>query len=303
MSVKRSPIKSNNTKSTPIKYGSDSSLHLTENTEQPENNITRRIKRRPDSDLSDCTHITMTELKSMLDDLQIKQEAKYDEIKCSMDAIMKQNDEIKASMVFLSEKYDNVLSNLKKTQEENINHKKYIKTLETQMEQFEKKSRASSVELRNIPKSETETKQNLIELTKSIGATINVPINDSDIRDIYRLKIKDKTNSPIIVDFNSIITKEKLIKSTIEYNKEKHADQRLNTTMLKIQGPPKPVYVAESLTKKVKYLYYLSRLYAKENKYESCWTSYGKVYLRCTKKDQRIWVESEEALETLKKGI
>lgn len=236
----------------------------------------------------------------MFEDLQSKQEAKFDTLKSTMDAIVKQNEEIKTSMNLLSDKYDDILSDMKQLQRENSNSKNHIKALEAQLELLEKKSRACSVELRNIPKLESETKESLIELTKDIGSIIKTPIIDSDIRDVYRMKIKDKTNGPIIVDFNSTCIKENLIKSTITYNKEKPADQRLNTTSLKIHGPAAPIYIAESLTKKAKRLHYLARVFAKGNNYDSCWTSYGKVYLRRNKTDQRVCIDSEESLEILK---
>lgn len=302
MSVARTPP-SGSQKSTPVHYGSDSALHCRDNQDKSDFTINRRFKRRLD-DPSDCnTNITLSELKYMFEDWQNQQEAKFVTLKSSMDAIIKQNEEIKSSMKLLSDKYDDILSDMKKLRQENSNNKSHIKTLETQLEHLEKKSRSCSIELRNIPKIESETKQSLIDLTKNIGAVLNTPIHDSDIRDVYRMIIKDKPNGPVIVDFNSTFIKENIIKSTITYNKEKSADKRLNTSTLKINGPAKPIYVAESLTKKVKRLHYLARVFAKENNYDSCWTSYGKVYLRRNKTDQRVCVNSEETLENLKSSF
>ncbi|KAJ8704251.1 hypothetical protein PYW08_012975 [Mythimna loreyi] len=128
----------------------------------------------------------------MFEDFQSKQEEKLEALKSTMDAIKKQNEEIKTSMIFLSDKYDEILSSMDKLQHENTSNRDRIKILEAQSDQFDLESRAGSVELRNIPEIESETKQSLINLTKNIGAIINTPIHDSDIRDVYRIKIKDK---------------------------------------------------------------------------------------------------------------
>ena len=298
-SVPRTPPKSGCQKSTPVHYGSDSALHSLEKQEQPDFGITRRFKRRLD-DSSDSTNVTLSDLRIMFEDFHSKQEGKFEALKSTMDAIKTQNEEIKTSMMLLSDKYDDILSSMKKLQHENGKNKNRIKDLEAQLEQLDLKSRAGSIELRNVPKIESETKQSLINLTKTIGAIINTSIQDSDIRDVYRMKIKEKPNGPIIVNFNSTVTKENVMRSTVIYNKIKPADQRLNSTILKIPGPTKPIYVAESLTKTVRRLHYLAREFAKGNNYESCWTSYGKVYLRRNKTEERVRIDSEETLENLK---
>ncbi|CAG4993141.1 unnamed protein product [Parnassius apollo] len=163
-----------------------------------------------------------------LDEMNKFQDAKFASLESSMNALSKQNDEIKDTVIHLSAKYDDVLNNLKKLQQENDFFKNRIKTLEGKLEQFEKNARSTTVEIRNVPISESKGKENLIEFTKKFGTVINVPIQDSKIRDVFRMKLENKPNGPIIVDFTSTVKREKVIKATRTYNKM-NTGQRLST--------------------------------------------------------------------------
>lgn len=112
--------------------------------------------------------------------------------------------------------------------------------------------------------------------------------------------MKGKPQSPIIVNLNSTLKKGNIITAARTFNKNKKPVDRLNTSSLKMDGPATPIYVAESLTKKAKHLHYLARIFAKDYKYESCWTSYGKVYIQRNKEESRILIDGEETLEKLK---
>ncbi|KAJ8704355.1 hypothetical protein PYW08_013079 [Mythimna loreyi] len=41
-----------------------------------------------------------------------------------------------------------------------------------------------------------------------------------------------------------------------------------------------PIFVSESLTSKMKKLYYLARDFAKQNGYAYHWTAHGKIYIK-----------------------
>ncbi|CAB3259213.1 unnamed protein product [Arctia plantaginis] len=112
----------------------------------------------------------------------------------------------------------------------------------------------------------SESKQNLVDVTKQIGSVVGVPVQDVDIRDVYRFKLKDNSDGPIIVELNTKIKKENFIESTITYNKGKGSDSRLNTEHLKMNGPIKPIYVAKALTKRTKHLQFLARVFKKNHK-------------------------------------
>lgn len=301
MSTPRTPSKGI-TKITPLThYGSDSALYTLESQENIDHNITKRCKRRL-NDPSNTPDITLLDLMTRMDDIMKQQDARFASLESSINSLSSQSEEIKDTVIHLSEKYDDVLRNLNKLEQENNFFKNRIKTLETKVDQLEKNARSTTVEFRNVPETESENKENLLELTKKIGTAINVPIQDSDIRDVFRMKLKNKPTGPIIVDFTSTLKREKIIRATRTYNKA-NSEQRLSTTTLKMDGPTKPIYVAESLTATARRLHYLARVFAKNHNYENCWTSFGKVYLKRNQNGPRLLVSREEDIENLKKSI
>lgn len=301
MSLQRTPTKGSSKLISPTQFGSDPALYTPESQQHIDLNVTKRNKRRFDDDPS-TVDITLSDLLAKIDELKNQQDHKFTSLETAMKDLTNQNSDIKESMMLLSEKYDDVLSNLKSIQQENSALKSHIKTLETKLDQFEKKSRSTMIEIRNVPVTEIENKDNLVEVAKKIGTIINVPILDSDIRDVYRVKSKDKPSGPIVVDFTSTIKREKFISATGTYNKS-NREKRLNSTNLNLAGPEKPIYVAESLTASVRRLHYQARLFAKKHNFEHCWTSFGKVYLKRKDNQPRLRINCEEDLTILEKSI
>ncbi|CAG4972263.1 unnamed protein product [Colias eurytheme] len=302
MSCSRTPPTNISLKSAPQHHGSDPSLNTTGKKESGDFNITKRFKRKCD-EISDDTRSTMVDLRNMLDDLKTQQELKYESIKTFMDNISKQNQEIKASIQLMSDKYDEVLEDVKKIQLENKQYKIRINNLEAKLEQWEINSRSSCVELKNIPVADTENKNTLIEITKKICSSVKVDVQESEIRDVFRMKLKNRPNGPIVVDFNSTLKKDGFIKSVRKYNKERDPDQRLSTATLNLKGPVKPIFVADFLTPKARKLFFLAKEFMKAENYESCWTSYGRVYLRQKASEPRIRIDNESDIDALKRRI
>ncbi|KAL4703897.1 hypothetical protein ACJJTC_013074, partial [Scirpophaga incertulas] len=237
MSVSRTPPKTGTKLTSPSQFGSDPALYTSESGQHTDSKIVKRTKRRF-NDPANTDDITLSDLLSRMDEIKNQQDSKFNSLESSLKELTHQNTDIKESMILLSEKYDDVL-----------------------------------LEIRNIPVNNTEKKENLIEITKKIGTVINVPISDSDIRDIYRINQKGKPTGPIIVNFTSTLKCEKVIGATGIYNKA-NRDKRLSTTDVNIPGPAKPIYVAESLTASVRRLHYQTRLFAKNHNFAHCWTSF-----------------------------
>ncbi|CAG5025134.1 unnamed protein product [Parnassius apollo] len=301
MSVARTPTKNSSKSISPTHYGSDSAIYTLESHEHNiDVNIKKRSKRRLNNPPS-TSDLTLADLMVRLDEMNKLQDAKFASLESSMNALSKQNDEIKDTVIHLSAKYDDVLNNLKKLQQENDFFKNRIKTLEGKLEQLEKNARTTTVEIRNVPMSESEDKENLIEFTKKFGTVINVPIQDSEIRDVFRMKLKNKPNGPIIVDFTSTVKREKVIKATRTYNKMNTG--RLSTASFNMDGAAKPIYVSEHLTASTRHLFYLARMFANKHNYENCWTSFGKVYLKRNQNESRIHVSCQEDIVNLQKNI
>lgn len=132
------------------------------------------------------------------------------------------------------------------------------------------------------------------------GSVLNIPVQTSDIWNIYRVPSKSTSaNMPVIVEFTTTIMKENFLQSVKNYNR-KNSRNKLNSLHLKIEGPELPIYISENLTSNGRRLYSAARKFASEQKFDFCWTSNGRVYLRKKEGDPLRRIEFESDLEKIK---
>ncbi|XP_053614038.1 uncharacterized protein LOC128677315 [Plodia interpunctella] len=267
--------------------GSDSALNKHEN-------VTVRPKRKFVSEEESSMRDFMQEMKNMFVTFEESQNQKYAYLQSTLNEIKEKNLEIANSLDFLSQKYDEIILKVSKLEADSKNSQSHIQGLEAKIEHLERKARLCAVEIRNIPKiNPNETKEDLCKTAQIIGEAVDVQIKSEEIKDIYRLSSKQESAKPIVVEFTTLLKKDKLLSSIKSYNRQ-NGNNKLNTTILKMSCPDRPIYVSEALTFKAKRLYYLAREYAKINDYQFCWTSNGTVQLRKRENGPIIRINSEE---------
>ena len=219
-------------------------------------------------------------------------------IQVTIKDIQTQNNDIIKSMDFISKQYEEIKDKMIKLETEKQSHLAYIQTLEMKLENLERSQKHTSVEIRNVPVQNNETKNDLLALVKNIGAATSVNIEDNQIRDVFRLNQKKGGNKAIIADFSSVPIKEKILASVKTYNRN-HTTNKLNTSHLNLNGEPKPVYISECLTQKARKIFHLARDFSNNNGYKFCWTAHGKIFLRKTIGGQSYRIDSENDLDRL----
>ncbi|KAH9644272.1 hypothetical protein HF086_003771 [Spodoptera exigua] len=203
---------------------------------------------------------------------------------------------------FLSEKYDEFLNRINILERERNSYLERINSLQSKVDLLERTSRASMIEIRNVPKQEAENKTTLSNIVKTVGEVLSYPIADSDIRDVIRTmpKKNDQNASPILVEFTTVNMKDNVIKKTREFNK-KHKTNKINTTHLKLAGLPKPIYIAESLTTSAKQIYYHARQMVSNKEIHSSWTSFGRIFIKTTDSSKPLRIDNLENLRKFRK--
>lgn len=200
-------------------------------------------------------------------------------IQDSIDGIIQQNSEIMKSMEFISKQYEEMRTTLIEMETEKRSHLAYIQTLEAKVENLERSQKQASLEIRNVPIQKNETKDDLIKLVQKVGLVTEIRVDEIQIKDVFRLAADKKGNRPILVNFSSVLLKEKILTAVKTHNR-KNQGNKFNTTQLQLGGQPHPIYIVESLTQNAKKIFYLAREFGKKNKFEFCWTAHGKVFLR-----------------------
>ncbi|CAG9785985.1 unnamed protein product [Diatraea saccharalis] len=238
----------------------------------------------------------MTEMKGLFSEFKAQQDDKLDKICSVIEEIKTQNSEIRSSMEFLSNKYDSMLDQLNTLRQETANNKVYIESLENKIEKYERSSRSTCVEIRNIPVIKSETKPTLLKTLTEIGNIINVSIQPLEVKDVFRINNKNHETKTIIVEFTNVFTRDRILNGYKNFNK---SNGRLNTEHLKFSGTTKPIFISENLTAKMKRLFYLTRVFASSNEYKYCWTANGKIVIREKEGSTLHWIKDESDLQKL----
>lgn len=267
-------------------------------------NVTMRkkdITKHLDDDALCCEDTdVLTQVKQMISTFTKKWDTRFQKLEEAIDSIRQQNTGLAKSVDLISEKHDEILGRISKLETEKKENQRIICLLEERVESVERKMRNTGLEVRNIQRNKSETKETLCSIIIKLGQILNIKIKNSDIRDIYRINSKDKSD-PIIIEFTTVFLKEKVLKETKTFNKNKNKTEKLNSNHLQLNQSTKPVYISETLTNKTQRLFFLSRTFQKNYNYSFCWTAHGTVYLRKDISSPHIKIVSEEQLEILRK--
>lgn len=221
-----------------------------------------------------------------------------EKISSAMDEIKAQNLAMQSSVEFVANKFDSIQSQIDKLESDRNKNLQYIQVLEQKLEQLERHRRSTCVEIKNIPHRTGETKSSLLSQLVPLASVLNTPIDPQYVKDIFRINTRDPNNKTIIVEFNSVLTKELLIRKYRDYNKTNRTS-KLNTEALGISGPRNPVFISENLSPQMKRLHYITKEFARSNGFQHCWVTNGKIFLRRQEGAGVILVNSEQDLKNL----
>lgn len=177
----------------------------------------------------------------------------------------------------------------KKSCEKNV----IIQKLEERIEYLERNLNSPAIEIRNLPKKDKETTDDLKNILQATCKALNIELQAFEPKEIYRTE--NKTNDgPIIVRFSSSITKNQVLSEVKKYNK-RNPGKKFNASLIGATNQM-PVYISELLNQKTKKLFFISRKFAKENGIKYCWTANGKIFMRKTDGTRYVTIKMEEDL-------
>lgn len=213
--------------------------------------------------------------------------------------IQKSNSEIEMSITSLKAQYEDVECKIERLEIDSRETKEHIVALENQLEELRQHTRSSSIEIRNVPNKENETERDLITIVKKLGTTLDINIQEQDIRDTYRRPGKPGTPRAIVAEFASVQVKNNLLTSVRRWNRSKAGSERLNRGHIGDHGDIKPIYVDEHLPYSMRKLFFQTREFAKKNDFKFCWISQGRVLLRKDQNTKYIHIKSEKCISNI----
>lgn len=214
-------------------------------------------------------------------------------------SITKSNSDIEKSLNSMSDQITSIEDKINHIDQERAVISSQFSALEDRISKLDRQLIKSSVELRNVPKELTDTKQAMFQLVLKLSNSLHLNIQQEDVRDVTRLPSKrENPTTAIIIEFNNTLSKSIFLKKIKDYNKA-NPTNKFNSSHVGLADGKSPVYVSELLSPAEKKLFHASRKFAEKAKYDFCWTSEGRVFLRQNDKTQYIIVKNEEHLNQI----
>ncbi|XP_063363600.1 uncharacterized protein LOC134652358 [Cydia amplana] len=234
---------------------------------------------------SGCQQKDISDLKDTVKDIRHS----TNNIEASLDDLHLENQELRKQITELE-------NHIKEDRE-------HIAFLEEKLDEMQCMSRKSNFEIKNVPRKENESKQDLVEMVTTLSETIDCKVTKSDINDIYRVRYKNSAqkNAPIVVETNSTLLKNDFLKMAKSYNVRNKSKLCAKHLGLKTQEDT-PIFLSENLTSKAARLHFLARDLSRSKNYKYCWTSYGKVYVRKSDQSPIILIKHEDQVHHLLQG-
>lgn len=243
------------------------------------------------------------EIKSMIEALWSAQRQETKNIPVTLKEIHQSNLNIEKSISLLTAQNEELSKKVSQLESKAKEDRDHIILLEEKIENLQMGSRKSNLEIKNVPRRNNETKEDLVDMVVCLSSSIGSTLNKSDIKDVYRVRGKknDSVSTPIIVETASTIIKTEILKLCKTFNttkKNKLCAKHLGHRVLE----DTPVFVSEQLTAKGARLHFLARDLVKTGKYKFCWTAYGRVYVRKSENSPIITIKKEAQVHQLLTG-
>lgn len=269
----------------------------------------RNKRPRPD-DIKDQLNEFKNEIKEMISSIMKAGESERTllrkdiaDIKIKIQEVSNTNTDIEKSIDYMSKQFDDAITKVGILEKEAIENRAQIQILQDKIENLERTSFKSAIEVRNVPAKEKETVNDLTTTIINTGKALDLHIQKSDIRDCWRLPGKQGSNRTILAEFTTVSTKTKFLQQARSFNLKRANEDKLNTEHVGIAGKRMPIYVSEHLTSSSRGLFYLTREFARDQKYKFCWTSHGRIFLRKEEGSKQILIRGEKCLRDLKAQI
>ncbi|KAJ8730196.1 hypothetical protein PYW07_017234 [Mythimna separata] len=257
-------------------------------------------RRRREDELEELKEDMINIIKSML----LVQENELKKITPTLMEIKRTNSNIESSVAYLTAQNEELKKKMEQMECQAKKDKEYITILEEKVEDLQRGSRKSNLEIKNVPKKLQETKEDLINMVLCLTKNINCEIAKRDIKDIYRIKGKRQgaTNTPIIVEISSSLLKTDILKMCKAHNVKQKVKLCAKHLGFK-NNEDTPIFVSEQLTAKGARLHFLARDLVKSKGYKYCWTAYGKIYVRKNDESPTYIIKSEAQIQALMQEI
>lgn len=237
---------------------SDSDVHsISQQDLTPTNFVSQRGKRKREDEFTS----EFEEMKALIANVIASQEKEFKKNATILKEIQHTNHNIENSIAFLTAQNEDFRKKIESLEAQVKEDKSYITVLESKVEDMQKDRRKANFEIKNAPKKEKETKEDLIDMVVCLSKNIGCELSKNNITDIYRIRGKKNSaqNTPIIVETSSALLKNEVIKLSKAFN-IKHKTKLCAKHLGHRTSEDTPIFISEHLTAKAARLYFLDEM-------------------------------------------
>lgn len=252
-----------------------------------------------------------SELMAMMSGFMASQNTRLDtleshikEVKTQNVSIHTTNQDIERAMTVMTGDIKTIESKISSLERERKSFSEDLAIIGEKIQDIEKSAIKTSIEIRNVPKKNKESKEDLFGYAVKLCQELSCSTRQADIRDVYRLPSKrENKNASVVIEMNNTLCKSRLLKSIKTFNTQ-NPTNNLNTGHLGMTGAPQEgIFASEHLTPQTKRLLFLAREFKKTAGYQYVWTTNGRVYLRKKEGAQYILIKNEAQITELQKSL
>lgn len=272
----------------------------------PPNYISSRFKRKRVDEVTidkvqEMTLNIKNDMTEIINKMVESQNSQINTILTALKEIHHTSSAIQTTITYLSEENTELKAKLEKMEIQSKKDREQIILLENKLEENQRIERKSNIEIRNVPLNGKEKKKDLLQMVLTLAETLEVKLQRSEIKDIIKTKKQKQEGSTIIVELTNTIIKTDILKSSKDYNMKNKSNKLCAKHLGLNTHPDVLIFISENLTPHSSRLYFLARDFKTANNYKYCWTSYGKVYLRCDDDSPIVNITKAEQLQQLLK--
>lgn len=201
-------------------------------------------------------------------------------------------DEINSNIIKNNQFMESLVKEISELKQNNVKKDETIKQMQVQINTLEQQIIKNNIEIKNIPPSMNE---DLVEVVKAIGKTINYEIKDNEITDVYRTRPKNTERSLIIASFSSHFSKLHFVKQAraarpIELRSV--MQNTTNATNSNREWSNATVFVNNQLSRQNKQLLWMAKEKAKQENWSYVWETAGRVLARKNESAKTITIDT-----------
>lgn len=277
----------------------------------PNTNDTVRASKRQALQSPPEPGVSAGELRSIMNEYYMKISTKFDSftksVSSELKSVKEEMTDMKNSMDYMNSKFESLLMEHKQTKEamaelqaENSALKANSQDLNARVNVIEQNARAMNVEIQCVPEKKNE---NLLQIVTQLGSVFECNIKKKDITQCSRIaKINPASARPksIVVQFSSKKIRDEFLAASINFNRKKSKQDKLNTSHLGLPGGKTSIFVVDHLSPVNKALHAAARSIGKEKGFKYVWVRNGRVFMRRTDDSDYVLVRDMDTLNRIK---